>query len=134
MNLVSVEHKIVNALEIVGKDFAKGLAVTKQYLPAAASLAALLFPAEAAPIAGVVTSVDLIQTAVTEIEQKYTAAGIAKSNESNAQKLADVVSLVSPTVTSLLSSEGLKIDIPGIQNIVNAVVAVLKIQVVPAAA
>jgi hypothetical protein len=134
MSLSSVEHKIVNALEIVGKDFAKGLAITKQYLPAAVTLASLIFPAQSAAISGVVNAVDLIQTAVVEVEQKYTASNVGKSNESNAQKLADVISLVSPTVTSLLSAEGVKVDNAAISNIVNAVVAILKVQVVPVAA
>lgn len=133
MSIASVEHKIINGLELAGKDFVKGLAVVEKYAVPAASLASLIFPAQAGAIQVGVTSVALVQNAVIEIEQKYTASGIAKSNETNAQKLADVTALVAPTVESLLASEGVKVDTASIQGIINAVVAVLKVQVVPAA-
>jgi hypothetical protein len=134
MSLASIEHKVVNGLELAGKEFVHGLAVVVKYAVPAASLATLFFPQFAAPIAAAVTSVDLIQNAVIEIEQKYAASGIAKSTETNEQKLADVTALVAPTVTALLAAEGIKLDIPGIQAIINAVVAILKVQVVVAPA
>jgi hypothetical protein len=133
MSFITVEHKVVNALEEAGKEFARGLTIVEKYAVPAAALASLFFPAQAGAIAVGVTSVNLIQNAVLEIEQKYTASGVAKSPETNAQKLADVTALVAPTVTSLLTAEGVKIDVPGIQAIVNAVVAVLKVKLVPAA-
>lgn len=134
MSLATIEHKIVNGLELAGKDFIHGLAVVEKYEAPAAALAALFFPAQVGAIQVGVTSVNLIQAAVVEIEQKYAASGIAKSTETNTQKLGDVTALVAPTVTSLLASEGVKIDTTGIQAIINAVVAVLKVQVVPVTA
>jgi hypothetical protein len=134
MSLASIEHKVVNGLELAGKEFIHGLVVAEKYAVPAASLASLFFPQYTAPIAAAVTSVNLIQNAVIEIEQKYAASGVAKSNETNAQKLADVTSLVSPTVIALLGAEGIKLDVPGIQAIINAVVAILKVQVVAAPA
>jgi hypothetical protein len=97
-----------------------------KYLPAAASLATIIFPAEAAPIAGVVNSVDLIRQAVASVEQKFAAAG--NPTGTGAQKLAQVLSMVSPTVTQLLTAEGLKVDSVYLTNIVNAVVAILNVQ------
>jgi hypothetical protein len=132
MSLASIEHEVVNGLKLAGQDFVKGLTVIEKYAVPAASLASLFFPSAAAPIAAAVTSVNLIQNAVIEIEQKYAASGVASSTETNTQKLADVTTLVSPTVISLLASEGIKIDTTGIQAIINAVVAVLKVQVVVA--
>jgi hypothetical protein len=134
MSLSTIEHKIVNSLELAGKDFLKGLAVIEKYEAPAAALASLFFPAQVGAIQVGVTSVNLIQTAVVEIEQKVAASGVAKSTETNAQKLADVTALVSPTVISLLASEGVKIDTTGVQAIINAVVAVLKVQIVPVVA
>jgi hypothetical protein len=134
MSLATIEHKIVNGLELAGKDFVHGLAIVSKYEAPVVALASIFFPAQAAAIQVGVTSVNLIQSAVVEIEQKYSASGIAKSTETNAQKLGDVTALVAPTVTSLLASEGVKIDTTGIQAIINAVVAVLKVQIVPVAA
>jgi hypothetical protein len=130
MSLSSIEHSVVNGLKLAGQDFIKGLTVVEKYAVPAASLAALFFPQFATPIAAAVTSVNLVQNAVIEIEQKYAASGVAKSTETNEQKLADVTTLVSPTVISLLSAEGIKLDVPGVQAIIQAVVAVLKVQVV----
>lgn len=132
MSIATIEKKVVNGLEEAGKDFVKGLAVVEKYAVPAASLASLLFPAQAGALQLGVTSVALVQNAVVEIEQKYAASGIAKSNETNEKKLADVTTLVAPTVEALLASEGVKIDTAGIQGIINAVVAVLKVQVVAA--
>jgi hypothetical protein len=134
MSLATIEHKIVNGLELAGKDFVHGLAIVSKYEAPALSLASIFFPAQAGAIQVGITSVNLIQNAVVEIEQKYAASGIAKSTEANTQKLGDVTALVAPTVTSLLASEGVKIDTTGIQAIINAVVAVLKVQIIPVAA
>lgn len=132
MSVATVVHKIENGLEIAGKDFLKGLSFVEKYEAPAAALATLLFPAQAGAVQVGVTSVTLIQNAVVEIEQKYAASGVAKSTETNEQKLADVTALVSPTVINLLASEGVSIDTAGVQAIINAVVAILKVQVVPA--
>jgi hypothetical protein len=134
MSLATIEHKVVNGLELAGKDFVHGLAIVEKYEAPVVALASIFFPAQVGAIQVGVTSVNLIQNAVIEIEQKYAASGIAKSTETSAQKLADVTALVAPTVTSLLASEGVSIDTAGIQEIINAVVTVLKVQIVPVAA
>ncbi len=53
-------NKFVTVMEAVGRDALKALAEIVKYLPAAAGLAAEIFPAESAAITGVVNSVDLI--------------------------------------------------------------------------
>ena len=89
--------KFVSVMEQIGKDALKALSVVETYLPGAAALAALIFPAQSAAITGVVNSVDLVQKAVVTVEQKMAAAGQASGT--GAQKLADVVTVVTPTVT-----------------------------------
>jgi len=97
-----------------------------KYLPAAAKLAELIFPAETAVIGSAINSVDLIQQAVVTVEQKFAAAG--NPTGTGTQKLAQVLSIVSPTVTQLLSSEKVPVDSAYITDIVNAVVAILNVQ------
>ena len=118
--------KFVSIMEQIGKDALKALAEIVKYLPAAAGLAAEIFPAESAAIAGVVNSVDLIQNAVVTVEQKMAAGNVSKGT--GTQKLADVLTIVTPTVTQLLTAEGIKADTAYIQNLVNAVVAVLNVR------
>lgn len=119
---VSLMDKIGHDIKVIWADVVK-------YLPAASELAAVIFPAQAATIAGVVNSVDLIQQAVATVEQKFAAAGNVTGT--GAQKLAQVISMVSPTVTQLLTSEGLHYDSAQVTNIINAVVAVLNVQEAP---
>ena len=70
MNFISVMTRIAHDIKIAWEDVVK-------YLPAASELAAIIFPAQTAAIAGVVTSVDLIQQAVATVEQKFAAMGAA---------------------------------------------------------
>ena len=117
----------VSLLSKIGSFFKEGLVFVEKYMVPTASLVGLLFPAVAPEAAGVVTSVQLIQAAVTEIEQKYAASGSASGTGS--QKLADVLQIVTPAVTELLTKEGVKnVNQAYIQSIVNAVVAVLNAQ------
>ena len=120
---VSLMDKIGHDIKVVWEDVVK-------YLPAASALASLLFPAQVATITGVVNSIDLIQKAVATVEQKFAAAG--NPTGTGPQKLAQVLSLVSPSVTQLLTSEGLHYNSAQITNIVNAVVAILNVQEAPA--
>lgn len=126
-------NRLISLMEQIAVDALKGLEEVAKYLPKAAGLAALIFPAQAAAITGVVNSVELIQNAVVTVEQKMAAAG--KQTGTGAQKAADVLTLVTPTVTQLLTAEGLHVDTAFLQNIVNAVVAILNVQAstVPAA-
>lgn len=119
-------------MEKIGADIKAAWSDVVKYLPTASALAGLLFPAQAATIAGVVNSVDLIQQAVATVEQKFVAAGMPSG--SGTQKLAQVLSIVGPTVTQLLAAEGLNYNQTQITNIVNAVVAVLNVQSAPVVA
>jgi len=118
--------KFLTVMETIGKDAKVVLTDIEKYLPSAATLAALLFPAQTATVAGVVNSVGLIEQAVTVIEQKYAALGAATGT--GAQKLAEALAIVTPTVTQLLSAEGLPVNSAYIQKIVDAVVAILNVQ------
>ncbi len=119
-------NKFVTVMEAVGRDALKALAEIVKYLPAAAGLAAEIFPAESAAITGVVNSVDLIQNAVVTVEQKMAAAKAATGT--GTQKLSDVLTIVTPTVTQLLTAEGIKVDTTYLQGLVNAVVAILNVR------
>jgi hypothetical protein len=121
-----VTNKFISIMEAIGRDAKLIFTEVEKYLPSAMTLAKLLFPAQSAVVAGVVNSVGLIQQAVALIEQKYAALGTATGT--GAQKLAEALSVVTPTVTQLLAAEGLPVNATYIQNIVNAVVAILNVQ------
>ena len=119
-------NKFISIMEQIGKDALKALSEVVKYLPAAASLAAEIFPAQTAVISGVVNSVDLIQNAVVTVEQKMAAGGAATGT--GTQKAADVLTIVTPVVTQLLTAEGITVDSAYIQGLVNAVVAILNVR------
>jgi hypothetical protein len=125
-------NEFVSVMETIGKDVKALWADVVKYLPAAAKLAELIFPAQTAVIASAVNSVDLIQQAVVTVEQKFAATG--NLTGTGVQKLAQVLSIVSPTVTELLSAEKIPVDQAYIADIVNAVVAILNVQRSAAAA
>lgn len=105
-----------------------------KYAPPVAKLAELLFPADAAAIAAgtsvVLNATTLIQNAVLMVEQKYAASGVAAGT--GAQKAAEVLTLAGPAVTSLLTQAGVTEPANYIQNLINAVVAVLNVSQAPA--
>ena len=117
-------------METIGKDILKAWGEVIKYLPPVATLAALIFPGAAGATVGVVNAIDLVQQAVATVEQKFKAAGAPSG--SGPQKLAQVIAIVGPTVTQLLAAEGIHIDAPQLNNIINAVVAVLNVQAAPA--
>jgi hypothetical protein len=120
-------NKFVSVMEQIGKDALKVLTEVEKYLPKAAALAALIFPAEAAPLAAVVNATDLIQKAIVLAEQKMAAAGQEKAT--GLQKSSDVISTVEPTVIQLLTEAGVSnVDTAYIQKIVDAVVADLNVR------
>ena len=119
-------NRFLTVMEAIGKDAKIVFTEVEKYLPEAATLAKLLFPPSAAAVAGVVNAVGLIQQAVALIEQKYAALGTATGT--GAQKLAEALSVVTPTVTQALTAEGLPVNAAYIQNITNAVVAILNVQ------
>ena len=120
-----------NLLETIGKDFAKGLAFAVAYAIPVEKLVATLFPAAAPAATTLADATQLIQTAVLAIEQKYAAANAQSGT--GAQKLADVVQLAGPTVTTLLKQAGINASTGYIQSLVSAVVAILNVQPPPAA-
>lgn len=124
--------KFVGLLETIGKDFVKGLGYAVQYAVPVEKLVGLLFPA-ATPVATEVgDATSLIQNAVILVEQKYAASGV--QNGTGAQKSAEVLTLVSQAVTSLLTKAGITADATYLQALVSAVVAILNAQLAPAAA
>jgi hypothetical protein len=126
-------NKFISIMEQIGKDALKALTEIEKYLPLAADLAKEIFPGETAALAGVVNSVQLIQSAVVTIEQKMAAGGVAKGT--GLQKAADVLSIVSPTVTQLLTAEGLHVDTAYIKTLTDTVVGILNLRsVTPSAA
>lgn len=125
-------NKFITVMEAIGKDALKVLSEVEKYLPTASALASIIFPAQTAVISGVVNSVGLIQNAVVTVEQKMAAGGA--STGTGAQKLADVLAIVTPTVTQLLTAENINADQAEITNIVNAVVAILNVQTTTVAA
>lgn len=117
--------EFVSIMDKIGHDIKVAWENVVKYLPVATALAALIFPGNA-EAAGVLNTVALIQQAVVVVEQKFAAAGIASGT--GEQKLAQVLSIVTPAVTQLLAAEKIDVDQPEITNIVNAVVAVLNAQ------
>ena len=119
-----------SVLEAIGKGFAKGLQWAVTYAIPVEKLVATLFPAAAPVAAGLADATALIQNAVLLVEQKYAAAGVQSGT--GTQKLAEVITLASPVVTQLLSQAGISASTVYIQNLVNAVVAILNVQSMPA--
>lgn len=119
-------NAFISVMEKIGHDIKVAFQDVVQYLPAAASIASLIFPAQAATISDVVTGVDVIQKTVVLVEQKYAAMGAAQGT--GAQKLADVMSVVEPIVVQILQKANLPSSTDRVQSIVNAVVAVLNAQ------
>ena len=121
----------LGVLEAIGKGFEKGLLWAITYAVPVEKLVATLFP-PAAPIAmGIADATSLLQTAVLMVEQKYAAAGAQSGT--GAQKLADVMLLVGPVVTKLLTQAGIAANTSYVQSLVSAVVAILNVQTMPAA-
>lgn len=118
-------NKFISIMEAIGRDALKGLDYIKSYLPKVAELIEEIFPKETRVVDGIVNAVGLIQDAVVTIEQKYKAANISGNG---VDKAADVLSLVTPTVTQLLTAEGITVDAGYIQNLSDAVVAILKVR------
>ena len=119
----------VGVLEAVGQGFAKGLQWAVEYAVPVEKLTALLFPSVAPAATAVADATTLIQNAVLLVEQKYAAAGV--QNGTGAQKLAEVMLLAGPAVTSLLTQAGITPNTSYIQNIISAVVAILNVQSAP---
>lgn len=125
-----MSNEFVSIMTKIGQDIKKAWSDVVPYLPSVEALATLIFPGSGT-VAGVVNSVGLIQQAVATVEQKFAAQG--EPTGTGPQKLAQVLAIVSPTVTALLAAEKINVNQTQITNIVNAVVAVLNVQPAPAA-
>lgn len=113
-------------LQAVGQGFAKGLKWAVEYAVPVEKLAALLFPTAAPELVAVADATTLIQNAVMLVEQKYAASGA--QNGTGEQKLAEVLLLTGPAVTSLLTEAGITPSTAYLQNLISAVVAILNVQ------
>lgn len=126
-----MSNKLISIMERIGADIHVVWNDILKYLPEAAGLAALLFPGQAGTAAVVVNAVNLIQQTVVSVEQKFKSSGAPSG--SGPQKAAQVLAIVGPSVTSLLAQEKIDLNTTQINNIINAVVAVLNVQSTPAA-
>ncbi len=116
----------LSVLQVIGKDFAKGLQWALQYAVPAEKLAALLFPAAAPQLTAVEGATALIQNAVMLVEQKYAASGAQSGT--GTQKLAEVLTLAGSAVTELLTKAGITATPDYVSSLINAVVAILNVQ------
>ena len=120
----------VSVLEAIGKGFAKGLEWAVTYAIPVEKLVGTLFPSAAPVTTGLADATALVQKAVLLVEQKYAAAGM--QGGTGVQKLAEVMTLVGPVVTQLLAAAGVAASTTYVQSLINAVVAILNVQAMPA--
>ncbi len=113
-------------LHAVGQGFLKGLNWAIQYALPVEKLVALLFPTIAPEMTVVADATTLIQNAVLLVEQKYAASGVQSGT--GPQKLAEVLLLAGPAVTSLLTQAGITPSTSYLEDLVSAVVAILNVQ------
>ncbi len=113
-------------LQAVGQGFTKGLKWAVEYAVPVEKLTALLFPTAAPELTAVADATQLIQNAVMLVEQKWAASGAQSGT--GPQKLAEVILLAGPAVSSLLTASGLTPSPAYLQNLVSAVVAILNVQ------
>jgi len=122
----------INVLQVIGKNFEKGLVWAVKYAVPVEKLVALIFPAAAPEATTLAEATTLIQNAVLLVEQKYAASGVQSGT--GAQKLAEVIALTSSTVITLLKQAGVTADTSYVQSLISAVVAILNVQAMPATA
>jgi len=119
-------------LTAIGKGFEKGLSWAVKYAVPAEKLVALLFPAAAPAATTLADATTLIQNAVLEVEQKYAASGVQSGT--GTQKLAEVMTLAGPAVSTLLTQAGVEASPAYVQSLTSAVVGILNAQAMPASA
>lgn len=117
--------KFISVLDKVGEEAEKGLVFLSKYAVPVASLVSLLFPAAAPEATGAATAINLIQSAVLEVKAK---SALLPAGLTPAQMLADEIQLVEPAVIQLLAAEKITVNSAQVENIVQAVVAVLNTQ------
>jgi hypothetical protein len=117
--------KFISILDFVGTEAEKGLVFAVKYAVPVASLVSLIFPTVAPAATGAVTALELIQNAVLEVKAKSASL---PTNLTPAQMLADEIQLVEPAVIQLLATEKITVNSAQVNNIVQAVVAILNTQ------
>ena len=132
----SSEHQFKSVMEHLLKDVTLGLEDVIRYAPPAEMLAQVLFPeyalAEQSAQLIAVQVAKLLLKAVISTQQKYALA--PKSRETNAAKLADVLSIAEQVVLSLLAKATFSADEERIKNAIESIVAILKTNLAPVAA
>ena len=102
----TMANEFISILDKIGEEAIKVgeivLADAVKYLPLAATLASYLFPPAVAPLQEANAVADLLQNAVADAEQKLAAAGL--KGDVGPQKLANVLSIVTGAVTTMLSN------------------------------
>ncbi len=122
----------LGVLKAIGRAFEKGFVWVAQFAVPIEKLVALIFPAELHMVTEIADATGLIQNAVLLVEQKYAASGV--QDGTGKQKSAEVLLLAGQAVTSLLTKAGVKdVTTDYVQQIVDAVVAILNVQTAPPA-
>jgi hypothetical protein len=117
--------KFISILDKVGQEAEKALAFLDKYALPVAGLVSLIFPAAAPEVGGAATAIGLIQNAVLEVKAK---SALLPAGLTPAQMLADELQLVGPAVITLLAQEKITVNSAQVENIIQAVVAVLNTQ------
>lgn len=122
-----IESKIVNVIDWIGVHAEDALKDVQPFLVPAETLVSILFPTLAPAAATAVSALNLIQSTIALVEQKYAALNLSASTPASV-KLADTLSLVTPAVQSLLSQAGLTYSTTQVSSVVAAVNAILQAQ------
>lgn len=117
-------NKFLSFLEMVGRDFQKGINYILPFAETAGSVAVSIFFPALGP------AYNSTVAAVAMAEQKYTALG--KQSGSGPQKLADVLSIVRPVVAQALADAGKSSTDNDVINYINSVVNILNAIPAPA--
>jgi hypothetical protein len=125
-------HSIVSVMEAIARDCLKALSIVQTYLPAASTLATLIFPQAEPSAVTAATVIALVENAIALVEAKWAAGG--EASKTGPQKLADVMALVEGPLLEMLPLLGIKADTAYITELINAIVAILNLSRAPATA
>jgi hypothetical protein len=119
-----VTNKFVSLLEHIGSKFNKGIVAILPFAETEGEEAVSLFVPALGPAYNSTVS------AIALAEQKYAALG---NSASGAAKMADVLTMVEPTVAQSLKDAGQASDTPAVITYIQKVVDVLKLAPAPSA-
>jgi hypothetical protein len=105
-------------LKAVGQDFKKGLDYALKLEPAVEVGLSIADP----PVAALL---HLTTATILSVEQKFAAMG--SQSGSGAQKSAQVIQILEPTIKSILAPYGVTVDTEYIQKYIDSIVAVLNL-------